>query len=329
MYQIIRGLTHLHAANIVHRDLKPSNLLVNSNCDLVICDFGLARGVDDGVESADATSYITTRYYRAPEVLMEASYGKGVDVWAAGCIMAELIGRKHFIKGASTMDQISRIMDMLGPLTPEWMELLGKSPSDVKGPIPLKTLLPGASDLALDLLGRMLTIDPQDRATIEECLAHPYLSIFPPVTVDSSLPPFDWRFEADYIDKTMPAKLIQRLIMEELLYLRECQLAAGWEIDKPLPAPAPVPSEGVEGVLPFAPAVTPTAASGTGASGFPVRGSETSGRHPSTDTEAEADLTGVARMAMVPETEATATAAAPSTSPLPATGAAAGGAGDT
>ena len=69
LYQILRGLKYIHSANILHRDLKPSNLLVKSNCDLAICDFGLARGVPDG--KVLMTDYVVTRWYRAPELLCD------------------------------------------------------------------------------------------------------------------------------------------------------------------------------------------------------------------------------------------------------------------
>jgi len=83
---------------VLHRDLKPGNLLVNKNCDLKICDFGLARGVDPsqkGVQQAALTEYVVTRWYRAPELLVEnETYGPGIDIWSVGCILAEFLGRK-------------------------------------------------------------------------------------------------------------------------------------------------------------------------------------------------------------------------------------------
>ena len=68
IWQLLRGLKYIHSANVVHRDLKPSNLLLNANCELRICDFGLARGLDAPTGSA-LTEYVVTRYYRAPEVI--------------------------------------------------------------------------------------------------------------------------------------------------------------------------------------------------------------------------------------------------------------------
>ena len=80
MYQLLCGLRYVHSAKVLHRDLKPSNLLVKSNCDLAICDFGLARGVPE--KGAEMTDYVQTRWYRAPELLCDNQlYDKKVDVW--------------------------------------------------------------------------------------------------------------------------------------------------------------------------------------------------------------------------------------------------------
>eukprot|EP00619_Florenciella_sp_RCC1007_P019458 CAMPEP_0205939358 /NCGR_PEP_ID=MMETSP1325-20131115/49400_1 /ASSEMBLY_ACC=CAM_ASM_000708 /TAXON_ID=236786 /ORGANISM="Florenciella sp., Strain RCC1007" /LENGTH=237 /DNA_ID=CAMNT_0053309823 /DNA_START=50 /DNA_END=760 /DNA_ORIENTATION=+ len=96
MYQILRALKYIHSAGIIHRDLKPGNLLVNANCDLTICDFGLARGA--GAE--ELTEYVVTRWYRAPELLLScSSYTTAIDIWSVGCICAELIGRKPLFPG--------------------------------------------------------------------------------------------------------------------------------------------------------------------------------------------------------------------------------------
>lgn len=114
IYQVLRGLKYIHSANVIHRDLKPSNLLVNSNCDLKICDFGLARGiVGDGhlhtmKGSVLLTEYVVTRWYRAPEIMLSChKYSKPVDLWSVGCIFAELILRKPYFPGDDYIDQVS------------------------------------------------------------------------------------------------------------------------------------------------------------------------------------------------------------------------------
>jgi serine/threonine protein kinase len=120
LYQILRGLKYIHSANILHRDLKPRNLLVNSNCDLKICDFGLARPLlqDFKDKSQVMTDYVATRWYRAPELLLSwKEYACSVDVWSVGCIFAELLRRKPFLPGSDTKNQIELIFDIIGTPT--------------------------------------------------------------------------------------------------------------------------------------------------------------------------------------------------------------------
>lgn len=111
-YQLLRGLKCIHSADVIHRDLKPSNLLVNSNCDLKICDFGLARGIHKTEEGSNntmlLTEYVVTRWYRAPEIMLAChEYAKPVDIWSVGCIFAELIQRKPYFPGDDYIDQVS------------------------------------------------------------------------------------------------------------------------------------------------------------------------------------------------------------------------------
>lgn len=101
------GLKYLHSAGILHRDIKPGNLLVNSNCLLKICDFGLAR-VEEPDPSRHMTQEVVTQYYRAPEVLMGCRhYGSAIDVWSVGCIFAELLGRRILFQAQSPIQQVS------------------------------------------------------------------------------------------------------------------------------------------------------------------------------------------------------------------------------
>ncbi|NXT41756.1 MK13 kinase, partial [Pelecanoides urinatrix] len=95
VYQMLKGLKYIHSAGIIHRDLKPGNLAVNEDCQLKILDFGLARHAD-----AEMTGYVVTRWYRAPEVILNwMHYNQTVDIWSIGCIMAEMLTGKTLFKG--------------------------------------------------------------------------------------------------------------------------------------------------------------------------------------------------------------------------------------
>jgi len=98
--------------------MKPSNILLNSECHAKLCDFGLARSVAfmiEGDEQPVMTEYVATRWYRAPEILLGSSqYTKAVDVWSIGCILGELVNGKAIFPGTSTLNQIERILGLLG-----------------------------------------------------------------------------------------------------------------------------------------------------------------------------------------------------------------------
>lgn len=101
IYQTLRALKAMHSANVLHRDLKPSNLLLNANCDLKVCDFGLARSAASQEDNSGfMTEYVATRWYRAPEIMLTfKEYTKAIDVWSVGCILAEMLSGKPLFPG--------------------------------------------------------------------------------------------------------------------------------------------------------------------------------------------------------------------------------------
>ncbi|KAI2804809.1 hypothetical protein BLOT_003797, partial [Blomia tropicalis] len=183
LYQILRGLKYLHSAKILHRDIKPGNLLVNSNCLLKICDFGLAR-----VEEPDKTRYMTqevvTQYYRAPELLMGARfYTESIDMWSVGCIFAELLGRRILFQAQTPIQQLDLITDLLGTPSSDDMKYACdaarvhvlrqqfKSPS-----LPsLYNLSTYTNAEAVHLLCQMLAFNPDKRISASAALNHSYL----------------------------------------------------------------------------------------------------------------------------------------------------------
>jgi mitogen-activated protein kinase 15 len=107
LYQLAKALKYLHSAKLIHRDLKPSNILVNSNCAIRLCDFGLVRSLNAKQLGAVLTEGVATRWYRSPEVLLGSkSYSTPADVWSFGCIIYEILAQKPLFAGSCTMDQI-------------------------------------------------------------------------------------------------------------------------------------------------------------------------------------------------------------------------------
>jgi serine/threonine protein kinase len=183
IYQVLRGLKYVHSAGIIHRDLKPRNLLVNSNCDLKICDFGLSRATHCKDEPGKMTDYVATRWYRAPELLLEVKeYGPSVDVWSVGCILAELLRRKPFLPGSDTRNQLDITFEAFGTPNEELITAIPKPrlrkflrSLPPKKPRQLEAFFPKANPLAVDLLKKMMVLDYRKRITVDEALKHPYL----------------------------------------------------------------------------------------------------------------------------------------------------------
>lgn len=110
VYQLVKALKFMHSADLLHRDIKPSNLLLNSDCHVKLCDFGLCRNIAETAgPQPHLTDYVATRWYRAPEILLGSPrYTKGVDMWAVGCILGEMLSGKPTFPGTSTMNQVRR-----------------------------------------------------------------------------------------------------------------------------------------------------------------------------------------------------------------------------
>ncbi|XP_005398890.1 PREDICTED: serine/threonine-protein kinase MAK isoform X2 [Chinchilla lanigera] len=181
MYQILQGLAFIHKHGFFHRDMKPENLLCMGPELVKIADFGLARELRS---QPPYTDYVSTRWYRAPEVLLRSSvYSSPIDVWAVGSIMAELYTLRPLFPGTSEVDEIFKICQVLGtPRKSDWPEgyqlassMNFRFPQCV--PINLKTLIPNASSEAIHLMMEMLNWDPKKRPTASQALKHPYFQV--------------------------------------------------------------------------------------------------------------------------------------------------------
>ncbi|XP_073385078.1 cyclin-dependent kinase D-2 isoform X2 [Physcomitrium patens] len=185
MQMILKGLAVCHKKWVLHRDLKPNNLLLGSNGQLKLADFGLARIF--GSPDRRFTHQVFARWYRAPELLFGSKqYGPGVDVWAAACIFAELILRRPFLQGSSDIDQLGKIFGVFGtPGEAQWPDVTSL-PDYVEyqysPPQSFRSLFPQASEDCIDLLQRMFTYDPKQRITAQLALEHRYFRTEPAPT---------------------------------------------------------------------------------------------------------------------------------------------------
>lgn len=225
MAQILRAMAHLHACGVAHRDLKPANVLISGDCKLKVCDFGLARGDmleagDEGEQAGVLTEYVVTRWYRAPELLVENdTYDEGIDIWSVGCILAEFLGRKAIFPGRDYLQQLRLIIETLGPPSasdlsiiqnPQAVEYIKRLPN--KSAVPFATLYPNASGPAIDLLSKMLVFDPRKRISAAKALEHEYLLALHNVNDEPTATPFDFKFEAEDVTENQ----LRELIWEQL-----------------------------------------------------------------------------------------------------------------
>ncbi|KAM4041560.1 serine/threonine-protein kinase ICK isoform 2-T3 [Anomaloglossus baeobatrachus] len=181
MYQILQGLSFIHKYGFFHRDLKPENLLCMGPELVKIADFGLAR---ETRSRPPYTDYVSTRWYRAPEVLLRStSYSSPIDIWAVGCIMAEIYTLRPLFPGSSEIDTIFKICQVLGtPKKNDWPEGYQlASAMNFRWPhcVPnnLKTLIPNASSDGIQIMRDMLQWDAKKRPTASKALRHPYFLV--------------------------------------------------------------------------------------------------------------------------------------------------------
>lgn len=177
IYQIARSLAYIHSLGVCHRDIKPQNLLYCPTRHFVkLCDFGSAKTL---VRGSANVAYICSRYYRAPELVFEATeYTTAIDTWSMGCVFAEMLLGEPLFPGESAVDQMMQIINLLG--TPGKPELKAMNPDHVPVRLPetkatpWETKIPRAPAGALDLLSKILRYDPSKRLDPFACLAHPY-----------------------------------------------------------------------------------------------------------------------------------------------------------
>jgi len=214
IYQLLRGLKYIHSAGIIHRDLKPSNLAVNENCELKILDFGLARAADDSM-----TGYVATRWYRAPEIMLNwMQYNEQVDVWSVGCIMAELLSGKALFPGNDHIDQLTKIMQLVGKPSDAFLgKISSENARNYIRSMPafegkdFVAYFPQATPEARDVLAKMLSLDPSERLNCAQCLEHPYFTAYHDPDDEPTAAPFEEGVGSDPDIETL-----KKLMYEEI-----------------------------------------------------------------------------------------------------------------
>jgi len=200
MKQLLEGLHYCHVNNVLHRDIKGSNLLMDNKGHLKLADFGLARPFTDQ-QNSNYTNRVITLWYRPPELLLGAiQYGPAIDMWSAGCILTELLIGKAIFPGKGEVDQLELIFKLCGtPNEQNWADVdklpwwhMFKPQKDIKRNLAesLSKLSPGIGREALELVDRLLTLDPKKRITAAEALDSNYFWTEPHPAKESDLPKY-------------------------------------------------------------------------------------------------------------------------------------------
>lgn len=180
MYQLLQGIHFCHENRVLHRDLKPQNLLINARGQLKLGDFGLARAF--GIPVNTFSNEVVTLWYRAPDVLLGSrTYSTSIDMWSAGCILAEMFTGRPLFAGSSNDDQLQRIFKIMGTPTPRtWPNIQAlpnyKADFPEYPPQDMRAIVPQIDPVGLDLLLALLQLVPDNRVSASHALQHPWFA---------------------------------------------------------------------------------------------------------------------------------------------------------
>jgi len=199
MKQLLEGLHYCHTNGVLHRDIKGSNLLMNNKGEVKLADFGLARPFTE--QQGQYTNRVITLWYRPPELLLGAvQYGPAIDMWSVGCILTELLGGRAIFPGKNEVDQLELIFKVCGtPNEHNWPDVdkqpwwhVFKPQKETKRCLieALRKSASGVPQEALDLVDRLLTLDPKKRATAAEALDSDYFWTLPEPAKPHQIPSY-------------------------------------------------------------------------------------------------------------------------------------------
>lgn len=224
LYQVCRALAYIHSLGICHRDIKPQNLLLDPQTHIVkLCDFGSAKIL---VKGQPNVAYICSRYYRAPELVFEATeYSTAIDIWSLGCVMAELLLGKPLFPGDTGVDQLIEIIKILG--TPTREEIHAMNPNHTSfsfpqiAPHPWSKVFRGKAPLsAIDLVSRLLQYKPTERLDPFEALTHEFFDELRERNAhlpnSKPLPPTLFNFTPKEIKMAQQLGIVDKLIPEHI-----------------------------------------------------------------------------------------------------------------
>lgn len=180
MHQLLRGIAFCHDNRVLHRDLKPQNLLINNKGQLKLADFGLARAF--GIPVNTFSNEVVTLWYRAPDVLLGSrTYNTSIDIWSAGCIMAEMYTGRPLFPGTTNEDQLQKIFRLMGtPSERSWPGISQFPEYKTNFPVyatqDLRNILPQVDPVGLQLLSAMLQLRPELRISAQQALQHPWFA---------------------------------------------------------------------------------------------------------------------------------------------------------
>lgn len=227
-YQLLRSLGYIHAIGICHRDIKPQNLLLDPTSSILkLCDFGSAKML---VKGEPNVAYICSRYYRAPELVFGATnYSTAIDVWSAGCVLAELLIGQPLFPGESGVDQLVEIIKVLGTPTREEIQAMNQTYTEYKFPqikgSPWSKVFRSRPPEAIDLVSKLLQYTPTIRLKPFEALTHPFfdelrqnygtsLAILPnakPYPPLFNFSDIEIKEAGPFINKILPPKVLSQL----------------------------------------------------------------------------------------------------------------------